>query len=231
MISNLPAGAVTDQVRAAMQSAQVDIGDSSHTAEGWRVVGDDVYTCVPPPGYEIDQWILRRIHAFDRSVIPIWRMQAYLPPGSNQAAVFVHHGLAHYVKHPRRHLTLFGVNMPQPQRHQAPNELILIWEAFDERMMREGGPGGFMRFGPELLRYLEKDYVRDTARPVAEMMEAKERLARERKAADKMKRAAEAEYRHRALNQHVSRVQETATEDDFHAYQARVQELARRRRK
>jgi hypothetical protein len=105
----------------------------------FRQVGEDVYTCVAPPGYEKDPAVTAAIHSFDPGVIPFWRIQRWLLDGGEQTVV--HHGIGRhypYPKHLRRH---FHVEMPAGADFPAPNFLDAVFEDQTALQYLRGGWG------------------------------------------------------------------------------------------
>lgn len=138
-----------------------EVADSPHTAPGWRVVGEDFYTCVEPVQCPLDPKWVRQVHEFDPGAVFMWRKQQYLPPGAAQPVTVTHNALGRYVPTPRRELQLFYVEMPDRPTHQKPNELVIVWERFDDCYFQEGGPGAFMPWSDTLTDYLRRDYLKD----------------------------------------------------------------------
>ena len=134
------------------------VADSVHTAPGWRIVDDDFYTCIPPVDRPVDPAIERLVHAFDPTAIFLWRKQLYLPPGKSLPVLFCHNALGRFISPPRRELQIFHVEMPPGAKHPKPNELLWVWEKFDETLMFHGGPGGYMPWDGEIVRYLRRDH-------------------------------------------------------------------------
>jgi hypothetical protein len=137
-----------------------DVADSIHTAPGWRVIGEDFYTCVEPADCPLDPLFRRQVHEFDPDAVFLWRKQQYLPPGGTQPVTYTHNALARKVSHPRRELRLFYVEMPQNASHPRPNELVIVWEKVDARLMHDGGPGAYMPWSGQLVDYLRRDFLR-----------------------------------------------------------------------
>jgi hypothetical protein len=153
--------------KTAYDTYEYTLADSPHTATGYRIVYDEMgrtdhYSCVPPVDSSVipHPSVLRAIHEFDPSLIVLWRKQRYLPPSATESSMEIHThlALARHVRTPRRELILFNVEMPANATHPVPNELILIWEAFDKRFFHEGGPGGYMPPDMSLYHFLREQF-------------------------------------------------------------------------
>ncbi len=143
---------------------QYAVADSIHTAPGWRILCDkwgesDFYTCIPPVDRPMDPVWVKEVHAFDPSAIFLWRKQLYLPPGEVLPVMVCHNAMGRYVACPRRELQLFHVEMPPGAKHPPPNELLWVWEKFDDCLMHEGGPGAYMPWDGDIVRYLRRDFI------------------------------------------------------------------------
>lgn len=181
------------------QEARVsyDVADSFHTAPGWRIIGDDVYTCVPPVDRAYDPAMLRWVQSFDPGAIPMWRKQRYLPPDSNREVTVTHFCIGRHVAHPRTNLTLFRVEMPRNATHPAPNELEVVFEMQDEQLLHHGGPGAYVRPGMFVYHFLRERYNANKkgSELAKEQLKARaDRIRRDREAA-----LAEDEYKQRRL--------------------------------
>jgi hypothetical protein len=102
----------------------------------WEPTSDQWYTCVPPPGYELDPAVVEAIQTFDPGAIFIWRIQMWNAPGRRRPVQVVHVGIARYAPVPtwsRRHLQ---VQMPQDAEHEVPTLLDTFFEG------EPVGPGG-----------------------------------------------------------------------------------------
>ncbi len=64
--------------------------------EPWACIGEDVYTCVPPPGHDPDPQVVAAVREFDPGAIPIWRIQRWRVPGAAEPVTIVHAGIARY---------------------------------------------------------------------------------------------------------------------------------------
>src|SRR5687767_13714726 len=122
----------------------VDVAHSYHTAPGWRLCGRPSYTCVEPAGGpHVDPAVLRAIREFDPGAIPIWQIQAYLPPGKmgfDYVITDAHVGIARHVRDPRGSVLLSNVDMHSGAKHPRPNVLFFIWVDIAS-MLKYGGLG------------------------------------------------------------------------------------------
>jgi hypothetical protein len=132
----------------------INIGTSKHTAPGWRRCGQPVYTCVEPAaGPHVDPAVLRAIREFDPEAVPIWQLQAFLPPGKSglDGVVRVAHvGIARHVQDPRGSASLFRVETLPGQT--APNILDFIWMD-NAQTMKDGRPAKVLPFDWSLYQY------------------------------------------------------------------------------
>lgn len=218
---------VGKRIKAAEAAAEVyldAIPDTIHTAPGWRLLGDDFYTCVQPVGGPIhDRAVVAAIHGFDPGAIPMWRKQRYLPPRSTQAVVVSHLAFGRHVPFPRRQLALFNVEMPRGKgRRDVPNELLMIWEFFDDTYWFEGGPGAVFPSDMRQFRYMRADYLRGDQKGGDRFAEreGQKLAAREH---EREARARESEYKQRRLDDYVARQLEMPgdTVRAFREYRAR----------
>jgi hypothetical protein len=177
----LPAWVGAKKARAAQKPVAMEIADSIATAPGWRVIGEDFYTCVPPVDRQFDPSVLELIHSFDAGIIPIWRKQRYLRPGGKVPETFTHFGIARRVDTPSRNRLVLNVEMPEGEEYRRPNELIAIYEAQDETLMHHGGPGAYLPVDMRLywtiinqFLWAHVDWNKDAARRV-EAVEARKR--------------------------------------------------------
>lgn len=218
---------VGKRIKAAEAQAEVyldAIPDTIGTAPGWRVLGDDFYTCVQPVGGPIhDTTVVKAIHGFDPGAIPMWRKQRYLPPGSNQAVLVSHLAFGRHVPFPHRQLALFNVEMPPgSSRNAVPNELLMIWEFFDATYWYEGGPGAVFPSDMRQFRYMRADYLRGDKKGGDRFAERETEKLTAREQA-RAARAREDEYKQRRLDDYVERQLEMPgdTARAFREYRAR----------
>jgi len=192
------------------------IPDSIHTAPGWRILGDDFYTCVPQAHMPIDKTVLRAIHSFDPGLIPMWRKQMFLPPGSVKPMVVTHYALGRRVRDPHGAYALLRVEMPRDAKHPKPNLLEVILENQDNK---EGGPGSHVKFNMGLYHFLRKQYTDAmTAKEINRKLEA----AAKRKLEAKQKALDELAYRQKQLQPFITKMLERSNIQDFREYQARA---------
>lgn len=184
-----------------------EVADSVHTAPGYRSVWDDFYTCIRPADVPYDPVFEKQIHEFDPDAILCWRKQRYILPNSNKTAVYTHNVLARHVKHPKRELQMFRVEMPHNAKHPKPNELMWIWESVNvndpnDRYLYQGGPGGYMPWDGKIVRYLRKDFLN---RPVKKYLDDHMERTRARISRQEAYAAAEAEGKQREFDEFVAR--------------------------
>jgi hypothetical protein len=203
----------------AAPDVEIPVADSIYTAPGWRVIGDDHYTAVPPVDCPADPGVTRAIRQFWPDAVPIWRKQRYLPPGERSVEVVVsHHGIATYQAHPKAMRRLFHVEMPAGAKGPAPNQLEAIFE--HPNYADIGGPGLFLPWDNRLYMCVRGNY-RDDNTSTADVFERaltaqEERQKRERKARDD-----DFAYRRKHLEKRIAATLEALTERDFREYQAR----------
>ena len=194
---------------------------------GWRIVGDDVYTCVPPPGYEIDPAVLAAIHEFDLGVIPIWRIQVWIRPNSEERETSVHCGISRHFPHPRYVRKQFHVTMPARVEHPVPNFLDAIFE--DQQCAQylfEGGPGHFIPWDWSTYYWCRAKYVELTTKKFDELMEAK-RVRQEKMRKDWLD---EIEYRKKQIEPFLTKKASELSDADWDAYLGLMAERAAQRR-
>lgn len=199
---------------------EIDMADSIHTAPGWRYLAPDLYTCVIPPHMAIDRATLRRIHEFDLGLIPMVRKQRYLPPNSSTPVVVAHFALGRHVKNPRNRRSGFRCEMPVRATHPRPNLLEAILEDRDLRMLQEGGPGGFQRFGPWLYHLLRRSFLAN--KTGAQWIREAQKKREESEAREKAARRAEMAYHQRGMGKLHKRAAEL-TRADWDKYFDRIQ--------
>lgn len=204
-----------------MRPVDYGVSDSFANAPGYRLVGDDFYTCVPPSDRPVDPVVLRMIHTFDPGLIPIWRKQLYLPTGAQRPILVTHHGIARHVRDPKGDRRLFHVEMPSNAKHPQPNLLEAILEEEDELMLHHGGPGKFQRFDMWLYKMLRRQFnvTKSPTEIIAAIMKRKDAV---RDAARKAFRE-EHEYRKRHLDAYVAARIDKIGPADFRDYVARMQ--------
>jgi hypothetical protein len=189
---------------------------------GWRLAGDDVYTCVPPPGYEVDPAVLRAIHEFDPGVIPIWRIQVWIHPNSERRETFVHPGIGRYFSYPRYLRRQFHVTMPARVEHPVPNFLDAIFE--DQKCARylfEGGPGGYIPWDWATYEWCRRMYVELTTKKWDKIMAGK----RDREAKARQSWREEIEYRKKQVEPYLIKKAAGIPDGDWDAY---LKEMKRR---
>lgn len=153
----------------------------AHPSDGWRQGAPDVYTCVAPAGYEKDPAITAAIHEFDPGVIPIWRIQTWLPPRKAQPVLAVHHGIGRFYPYPKQLRRPPRFEMPQQATHPVPNFLDAIFE--DQEATHFTGPAGYLPWDWWTYRWCRQQFVYLTTEKY------EERLERKRKHLERMRRA------------------------------------------
>ena len=182
---------------------------------GWRLASDDVYTCVPPPGYEIDPAVLKAIHEFDPGVIPIWRIQVWHPPNTERRETFVHPGIGRYFPHPRYLRRPFYCAMPARAQHPVPNFLDAIFEdQLCARYLFQGGPGGWIPWDWATYYWCRAKFVQLTTKKWDQIMEAKR--ARETKARRDWEE--DIEYRKKQIEPYLTKKASEIPDGDWDAY-------------
>lgn len=229
MIEQAPREALSRKILETLKDKPTfEIADDANSVSGWRLEGDPHYTCIPPADRTVDPGIVRQIQVVDPALVPIWRRQLYLRPLSNTPVLYTHVGLARHVRNSKRALQLHGVTLPADWVGPAPNELVLMWEFLGDRMMRQGGPAGWMDFDGQLLKQIQKDWVSDTTN-VAEALERSARKRRDHRRRALLAVAAEKAYRVKQLES-LDRKLSEATPEEFRRYQAKVNGLDRKPR-
>lgn len=200
-----------------MPAYEMPVADSPYTAPGYRILGDDFYTCVKPADCPDDPGVTRAIRMFWPDAIPIWRKQRYLPPGERSTEIVAtHHGIATYVAHPKSSRRLFHVEMPANAKHPQPNQLECIFER--PNLAEMGGPGEFLPWNNQVLLCVRGNYRSDMVSS-AEVFE--KMAARQRAQYDRAKKSADEDfaYRRRTMEKRIQKTLETLTERDFREYQ------------
>ncbi len=154
----------------------------------WEIVGDDWYTCVPPPGYEPEQSAVAAVQAFDPGAIPIWRIQLWKAPGRRHLLQVVHAGIARYSPIPRGERMHLQVQMPVEAEHPAPNILATFFEGLP---VGPNGPGEYIPWAWEAYEIARRDFDRLTVTEFDRLMDAR----KSREAEAKAKHEAELAYR------------------------------------
>jgi hypothetical protein len=128
----------------------------SKPVEFWRRLGADIYSCVAPPGYDKDPAVTAAIREFDPGVIPIWRIQAWMPPGESRSISVVHHGIARYYPVPRFLRRSFHVDLPQGWEQETPNFLDCFFEEPPDHGI---GPAGYLPWDWTTYEWCRRQYV------------------------------------------------------------------------
>ena len=148
--------------------------------EGWRAAGDDVYTCVPPPGYEKDPAITAAIREFDPQIIPGWRIQLWHPPDEMSVLRVVRHQIFRHYPSPRQLRARFHVELPQGWEGPEPNFLDAVFE--DPMPTNFVGPPAYLAWDWKAYRWCRTQYVLLTAQKYRQRVEAhRARLAEARR--------------------------------------------------
>lgn len=196
-------------------------------SSGWRIVGDDVYTCVPPPGFEIDPAVLKAIHEFDPGVIPLWRIQLWIRPNEEEKYAVVHNGIGRHYPHPRYLRRPFYVQMPIGATHPAPNFLDAI---FDDQLCATylmGGPGTYLPWDWSVYYWCRQRYMTITLAKFDQLMERKH----EREDRIHRKWREELEYGKKQIEPYLQKKAEAISDVDWDNYLALMRHREALRRK
>lgn len=158
-------------------------------------VGEDLYSCVAPPGFEKDPAVTRAIQEFDPGALPIWRIQRWAFPGADSVHLVVHHGIGRYYPFPRQLRRRFYVRMPVGAEYPAPNFLDAIFEDTESPSYRMGGPGEYMPWDWSVYRWCRRQFDRITKEKYLELIERH----RERMEEFRRKFEEEVEYRKKQI--------------------------------
>lgn len=194
--------------------------------EGWRLVGEDAYTCVPPVGYEKDPKITAAIRSFDPGVVPIWRIQVWIAPGDTRPKQYVHHGGARYYPHPKRMRRAFACPVPPDWRGPAPNFLDFILEDQETLDFKRGGPGGFVPWDWATYAWARRQFDRLT---VAVWLKALE-LRKERDAKIRAAHQEELAYRKRQIEPWLIKKLSEVSTPEWEQYLGMMREREAKRR-
>jgi hypothetical protein len=180
-------------------------------------LADDRYTCVPPPGFEKDPAVTEAIHEFDPRAIPLWRIQRWRTPASQELNL-VHHGLGRYFPVPRYLRKPLRVEMPMDARGPAPNMLDVIFEDDSTLQYKQGGPGEYMPWDWSVYAWCRFQYDKTTAEAWLRRAEMKAaRLKRESEAIE-----AELEYRKKQIEPWLLKKSGEISEYDWKQYMEAV---------
>jgi hypothetical protein len=205
---------------------QMQMATSKHDAPGWRMVDrHDFYTCVPPAqGPFVQPEALAFVHSFDPGVIPLWRKQRMLPPGTNAKKDIVtvsHIIIGRHVRDPLGPKQLFYVEMPFNADFPRPNYLdfpMTVKNTWD------GGPDGIIPFDMAGARVLWEKHLDDMT-SVMEAMLAKEQRDHEDLEETRRKVAEDLEDRRQRLEKTLQPLLDKMTPRDwaeqFMAYHGR----------
>ena len=194
--------------------------------DGWRAAGDDVYSCVAPPGYEKDPAVTEAIRSFDPLMIPAWRVQLWHPPEKDDVVRVVHHGIMRHYPDPRFLRQRFHVELPQGWEGPEPNFLDVFFE--DPRKTNFVGPAAYMPWDWSVYRYCRGQYVFLTTKIYQERVERH----RKRDTEEREKHQAELGYRRRHFEKTANPILEKLTPSDWAEYQElqRTRGVSARRR-
>lgn len=184
----------------------------ARSKDGWRVAGEDVYTCVAPVGYEKDPAIAEAIRSFDPGIIPAWRVQLWHPPGEDTLLKVVHHGIMRHYPDPKQLRVSFHVELPQGWDGPTPNFLDVFFA--DDRKTNHIGPPAYMPWDWSVYRYCRGHYVLLTAELYKQRVEAHRRRVAEERA----KWQAELEYKRQFFERTAMRLMEKLTPQDWAEY-------------
>lgn len=175
----------------------------------FRLIDEDRYTCVPPPGFEKDPAVTAAIREFDPGVIPFWRLQRW--DHSGEELVVVHHGLARYYPYPRHLRRHIHFEMPALPDHEVPNFLDAVFEDQNDLQYLRGGPGGYIPWDWRVYQWCRKQFDALTAKAFDEIIER--RKARE--AAIRKAHFEEIEYRKKQIEPYLLRQAERLSDSDW----------------
>jgi hypothetical protein len=181
--------------------------------DGWRLAGDDVYTCVAPPGYEKDPAVTAAIHSFDPDVIPLWRVQLWYPPLQDVPVREVRHGIGRHYPHPRYLRKPFHVELPQGWEGPEPNFLDVIFE--DPKATNWIGPPGYIPWDWKTYRWCRAQFIFLTVDKYRRRVERhRARIEEARR-----KKAEEIEYIRRDLERRMEPRLREITPQDWQEYE------------
>lgn len=185
----------------------------ARSRDGWRVAGDDSYTCVAPAGFEKDPAVTAAIHSFDPEAIPAWRIQLWHPPDSDELLRVVHHGIMRHYPYPRYLRQHFQVEVPQGWDRPVPNFLDVFFD--DPRKSNFIGPPAYLPWDWSVYRYCRAQYVLLTAAIYRERVKRhRERIERER-----ARHAAELGYIQDHYEKTAIPIMEKITPEDWAEYE------------
>lgn len=180
--------------------------------DGWRAAGDDVYTCVAPPGYEKDPAVTAAIRSFDPDIIPAWRIQLWFPPRTMEILRVVHHGIMRHYAYPKNLRQRFHVELPQGWDGPEPNLLDVFFS--DERKTNLIGPGAYMPWDWHVYRYCRNTWIILTSDVYRERVERH----RERMRQEHERQWTEIDYRRRHFEKTAMPMLEKLTPADWAEY-------------
>jgi hypothetical protein len=181
--------------------------------DGWRVAGDDLYTCVAPPGFEKDPAVTEAIRSFDPAIIPAWRIQLWHAPESDATLRVVHHGIMRHYPYPRWLRRRFHVELPQCWEAPEPNFLDVFFE--DDHTTNYVGPSAYIPWDWQVYRYCRAQYVLLTTQTYMKRMEAR----RKRIAEERAKHQEELAYRRQHFEKTAAPILEKLTPQDWAEYE------------
>lgn len=184
----------------------------------FKQIGEDRYTCVPPPGFEIDPAVTAAIREFDQGMIPLWRIQLWQTPWSPAPERVVHHGIGRYYPIPRLMKRELRIEMPADADFQAPNFLDAIFEDSDTIMFRMGGPGLYIPWNWNVYYWCRWQFDRLTAEKWDEAVDR--RKARLAKLSQQWQD--DIEYRRRQIEPWIMKKLEMISDADWEAYMQAV---------
>lgn len=181
--------------------------------DGWRLAGDDLYTCVAPAGFEKDPAVTEAIRSFDPGMIPAWRIQLWNPPGEERVLRVVHHGIMRHYPYPRHIRAPFHVELPQGWDGPEPNFLDVFFD--DDRKTNHVGPPAYMPWDWGVYRYCRGQFVMLTM----DIYQKRVERHRERVADERRKHQEELDYRRRHFEKKALPILETVTPQDWREYE------------
>ena len=201
------------------------VASAARPQVGWRVAGDDLYTCVAPPGFEKDAAVTEAIRSFDPEMVPAWRIQLWHPPGTNDVLKVVHHGIMRYYPFPRFLRQLFHVEVPQGWEGPVPNFMDVFFD--DDEVTNHIGPGAYMPWDWHVYRYCRGNWVLLTQQKYHARIEAH----RKRVADERRKDAEERAYKRGFFEKTALPMMDKITPEDWLEYEQLRQQRGRSARR
>lgn len=222
----------------ALPRLSYKLGDSPHTAPGWREV-DVAYSCIPDPVYPWDPVVMRAIQEFAPDAVPMWVHWVFLSPGDTgnpQLVVFGRHALGRRIRNMTSELEPFRCAMPtmpcQGLTFERPNRIWFIHEG-SPNPEHPSLPGTFLPFDGSILDRAKRSAIgfRMTEKEFIEHLRD-EWIERERKAKEARKRQLEEDldYRQRDFERYARRQVESISDVEADEYLRAMESGELRRR-